>query len=482
MSDAATHPLETILQRCAAHAPQPWYPQADGQGIPRDRLDPSLDELRLAGLIRLTDWVQGKGQGYALTPAGAEALRSPNVMARLRRGDVPAPRSEPKEAEPPERASLTFRRVDVIRKAIESHDRPVVTLTLIYLNIAMFLLGCVLSVQRLGSANPFLLGEQGAVGILHDIGLIQSSDIFPGGQWWRLLACAFVHIGLLHLLVNMVTLWMVGPLLEKLWGRWNYLAIYLVSSLCASFAMVAFNRGGAGASGALWGIVASLGAWFFLNRRALNPTAFRAQVRQLLFILIINVVITFSVPNISVEGHFGGGLAGLLVAFPVDYARYHAGWRRYLAYTALPFLVVAYLSFFLQTYVARNYLPVIVQATEEARETYLRERLQRLLDTDPADRRIEPAVLEKIDDVWRHLHRAYAVRWVRNFVEPRNHEKIDAGNELLGAWLALYDQLHRFAEAPQQWSNAEEAELKESRQTLLQVMRRLNERRKEAEK
>src|SRR5205085_9667867 len=66
-------------------------------------------------------------------------------------------------------------------------------------------------------------------GILHDLGLILPSDIFPGGQWWRVLGCAFVHIGLLHLIVNMVSLWMVGPLLEKLWGRWNYLAIYLVS-------------------------------------------------------------------------------------------------------------------------------------------------------------------------------------------------------------------------------------------------------------
>ncbi|HZT80377.1 MAG TPA: hypothetical protein VFA26_09150, partial [Gemmataceae bacterium] len=75
---------ETILRQCAAAAPEPWYPRdyAAAAGIDRDRLDPSLDALRLAGLIRLTDWVRGKGQGYALTPDGARLLNDPRGLAR----------------------------------------------------------------------------------------------------------------------------------------------------------------------------------------------------------------------------------------------------------------------------------------------------------------------------------------------------------------------------------------------------------------
>jgi membrane associated rhomboid family serine protease len=471
MSDPATHPLETILKQCAAHAPQPWYPKADARHIPRDELDVLLDELRLAGLIRLTDWVQGKGQGYALTPAGTEALNSSAVLARLRRGEVPAPRPAPKE-EPPERASLTFRRVEAVRKAIESHDRPVVTLSLLYANIAVFVVGCVLSVQRLGSANPFLTGDPAAGEILHDTGLILSQDVFPGGQWWRLLACAFVHIGLLHLLANMVTLWMVGPLLERLWGRWNYLAIYLVSALCASCTMVAYGRGGAGASGALWGVVASLGVWFFLNRRALNPAAFRAQVSQLLFVLIINVVITFSVPNISIEGHFGGGLAGLLAAFAVDYARYHAGWRRTLAYAALPLLFVAYLSFFLQMYAAPHFLPLIESADEVARQTWVNGDLKTLVRTPPAERRIDPQMQAKLDDARQRLRAVDRKRWVRFFVQPDRRGKVDLGIEVLDAWIGLFDRVSRFAKAPSDWTQAEEDDLVAHRDSLIQTRNR----------
>jgi len=80
--------LETILRQCAEAAPSPWYPSAYARtrGIPRDDLDPDLDRLRMAGLIHLTDWVQGQGQGYALTPDGEHVLQTPRELARLRAG------------------------------------------------------------------------------------------------------------------------------------------------------------------------------------------------------------------------------------------------------------------------------------------------------------------------------------------------------------------------------------------------------------
>src|SRR4051794_40754510 len=59
MTTPATDPRETILLECAAVAPNPWYPKdyAEAHGVHRDSLDPHLDELRLGGLIHLTDWV-----------------------------------------------------------------------------------------------------------------------------------------------------------------------------------------------------------------------------------------------------------------------------------------------------------------------------------------------------------------------------------------------------------------------------------------
>src|SRR5262249_50096678 len=104
MADLAIHPLEAILRQCAEAAPQPWYPStyAQATGVPRDRLDADLDLLRLGGLVHLTDWVQGKGQGYALTDTGREVLQSPRLLARLRSGSVPVFRDE--APPPPERA------------------------------------------------------------------------------------------------------------------------------------------------------------------------------------------------------------------------------------------------------------------------------------------------------------------------------------------------------------------------------------------
>ena len=88
MTNPATDPLEIILQQCASAAPDPWYPRtyAEITGVSRDSLDAPLEKLRLGGLVRLTEWVQGKGQGYALTPEGVHALRDPRSLDRVRDG------------------------------------------------------------------------------------------------------------------------------------------------------------------------------------------------------------------------------------------------------------------------------------------------------------------------------------------------------------------------------------------------------------
>src|SRR5713101_7198771 len=99
MSDPAKHPLESILLLCAKAAPDPWYPSvyAKESGNARESLDPYLDQLRMGGLIHLTDWVQGRGQGYALTPAGEQVVQNPRLMARLLAGKFIAAQPEPAE-------------------------------------------------------------------------------------------------------------------------------------------------------------------------------------------------------------------------------------------------------------------------------------------------------------------------------------------------------------------------------------------------
>ena len=97
MATPTTDLLEIILRECAGSRPEPWYPSeyARATGVPRPTLDEPLDRLRLGGLVRLTDWVQGKGQGYTLTPAGEQVLERPRLLQRLRDGAVPRAEAAP---------------------------------------------------------------------------------------------------------------------------------------------------------------------------------------------------------------------------------------------------------------------------------------------------------------------------------------------------------------------------------------------------
>ena len=112
MANPNTELLEIILRECAAARPQPWYPSeyARATGVPRAPLDDALDELRANGLVHLTPWVEGHGQGYQLTQHGMEVLVQPRLLARLRQGQVtPAPAERPVET-PETRHALSGQR------------------------------------------------------------------------------------------------------------------------------------------------------------------------------------------------------------------------------------------------------------------------------------------------------------------------------------------------------------------------------------
>ncbi|HZU37861.1 MAG TPA: rhomboid family intramembrane serine protease [Gemmataceae bacterium] len=337
MSLAEQPPLERILRACAAAAPEVWYPAdyARAQGVNRDDLDPYLDQLRLSGLIRLTDWVQGRGQGYALTPAGAETLESPKQLARLRQGQLPTPKGQP--AVPARRSNLgasRWERGEAAREAFLTRTVPSVTFTLIALNVIWFLFGLLLA-QRAGvSASEYFANS--TPDVLIQTGALNGGYFYGLHQWWRLFSCAFVHIGIIHLGANMLSLYWVGPFLEQVWGHVRYLVLYVVAIIGGSCGMLIEAMLGrhdtlaAGASGAIWGIFASLGTWLFLNRRALPPPFVRNLTQALVINLVINLGLTFGFAGISKGGHFGGGIVGILVAVPLDYVIFVHGWRRWL--------------------------------------------------------------------------------------------------------------------------------------------------------
>lgn len=125
---------------------------------------------------------------------------------------------------------------------------------------------------------------------------------------WRMLTVAFVHStsSPFHLLFNMYALWLFGRILEHLLGRWRFLALYLISGLGGSVAVLLLAPTSAvvGASGAVFGL---FGAFFIIQRRL------GARSMQLIVVIGINLVIGFVIPGISWQGHVGGLIAGSLV-------------------------------------------------------------------------------------------------------------------------------------------------------------------------
>ena len=128
-------------------------------------------------------------------------------------------------------------------------------------------------------------------------------------QPWRLLTVTLVHASPWHIVLNMLSLWALGRVLEPLLGRWRYLALYVLSALGGSVltALIAPNIVVVGASGAIWGL---LGAVFVVGRHL------GANVTPIAILLVLNLVLTF-LPgsNIAWQAHIGGGLTGALIGF-----------------------------------------------------------------------------------------------------------------------------------------------------------------------
>jgi membrane associated rhomboid family serine protease len=140
------------------------------------------------------------------------------------------------------------------------------------------------------------------------------------GQEYRLLTSAFLHeqglsgFGPLHIIFNMWALILVGPALERLLGRLRFLSVYLFSALGGAvmfYLLAPVNELGLGASGAVFGL---FGAWFVVARRL------RVDSRSIVFLIVVNLVISFAVAGIAWQAHVGGLLTGGLLTAAYAYA------------------------------------------------------------------------------------------------------------------------------------------------------------------
>jgi membrane associated rhomboid family serine protease len=143
------------------------------------------------------------------------------------------------------------------------------------------------------------------------------------GDWWRLITSAFLHANLLHIAFNMYFLWFVGSAVEQALGRGRFLLIYFVSALAGSAGALVLTpkEFTVGASGALFGI---LGAALVLERQrnfVLGGSA--------LALIVINLILSFTLSNISIGGHIGGLIGGILCTLVLSkFGRGHAAYSR----------------------------------------------------------------------------------------------------------------------------------------------------------
>ena len=144
------------------------------------------------------------------------------------------------------------------------------------------------------------------------------------GDWWRLLTAAFLHYGPVHLLFNMVALWWFGAALEKRIGSGRFIALYLVSGLAGSAGALLLDptTPTVGASGAIFGI---LGAGLIMEQFQ-RDYVFGGSA---LGMIVINLVFTFSISNISIGGHIGGLIGGAAATLGLSrFGRAHIAYGR----------------------------------------------------------------------------------------------------------------------------------------------------------
>jgi rhomboid protease GluP len=174
-------------------------------------------------------------------------------------------------------------------------SKPVFTYLILGINVLVFLLDYVLFGQQLT-----MLG-------------MKENQAIINGEYWRLVTPMFLHGGIIHLGLNSYFLYSVGPQIERFFGYWRFLAVYLLSGISGAVASFALNRHPSiGASGALFGLVGAMLPLLYRNRAIITDT--RRRIGSVVFVIVANLVIGLN-PLIDNWGHAGGLVAGLILGW-----------------------------------------------------------------------------------------------------------------------------------------------------------------------
>jgi membrane associated rhomboid family serine protease len=200
-----------------------------------------------------------------------------------------------------------------VRTAATLTRTPQLTYALIAINVIVF-------VAQIASGG----GLNGLAGPVYENGALAGQPV-ADGEWWRIITFGFLHAGLLHILFNTYVLYFLGALLEPEIGKLRFGLIYGVSLVGGALGALLTslpNQATVGASGAVFGLMSA--AFVALRARGIDPMQTGIGV-----MILLNLGITFLIPNISIGAHVGGLIAGGVVAYLLfEIGERRRGWER----------------------------------------------------------------------------------------------------------------------------------------------------------
>ena len=275
---------------------------------PLRRLPPDVRAFQLA-LARLAAGTGGADTHETLSRLASARDRDLALRASRTLAAPPAPVS----LSPAQGAAVDAAEADLEHALQASRARPrlsrsPVTLVLIALNLAAF-------------AAELASGGSEDASALRRLGALFPRLVVEGGQWWRVPAAMFLHLGWVHLSVNMLALAGLGRAVEQAFGAWRTLATYLAAGIGSMAGIVLLVRGGwmddewvVGASGAIMGLFGALVVDAVRSWRRDRSAAARLRLAGMLGLVVAQAALDAATPQVSFAGHALGGAIGMLAA------------------------------------------------------------------------------------------------------------------------------------------------------------------------
>lgn len=196
------------------------------------------------------------------------------------------------------RTYLHYKRKVLTQNLVDKHMQRFtpITYTLILINIVIWLC-MILYLNRFSEVKLLEVGGLVHFNVVH-------------GEWYRLISSMFLHFNFEHILMNMLSLFIFGKIVESIIGSWRMLIIYIISGLYGNFVSLSFNTTtiSVGASGAIFGLIGSIFVIMYLSKN-FN----KKMIGQLLIALVVLIVFSLFMSNINIMAHLGGFISGVLI-------------------------------------------------------------------------------------------------------------------------------------------------------------------------